>query len=203
MSSHQKSLSHLSKNDPVLARVIRLVKVKPLKPRKNHFQSLATSIVNQQLSGKAAKTILARFEALFKGSGFPKLGQVLKITNAKMRDAGLSLQKISYIKGLAEAVNRGEIDCRKLIKLSDEEIIIQLTKIKGIGRWTAEMFLMFSLGRPDVFSHGDLGLRNAIKKLYNFKPHPKHKKLQKLLQAWHPYKTSASRHLWASLKLKD
>jgi len=199
-NSHKKSLLHLSKVDPIMAGVIKRAKVEPLRPRKNHFESLVVAIINQQLSGKAADTIEKRFRSLF-GGKFPKPAQVLKLSDVKLRRAGLSFQKISYIKNIARAVERGSLDFRKMKNLDDEEIIVSLTKIKGIGRWTAEMFLMFSLARPNVFSLGDLGLRNGLKKMYKIDAKRHHKKLQKLLDLWHPHKTTASRHLWVSLRL--
>jgi DNA-3-methyladenine glycosylase II len=216
MLSHQQSLRQLAKADPVMAAVIKRAKLKPLKGRKNHFESLAVAIINQQLSGKAAATIEKRFRDLFggpfgnnrgrseqrrRGGKFPKPGEVLKKPNKTLRACGLSSAKISYIKNLARAVERGSVDFKKFAKMEDEDIIENLITIKGIGRWTAEMFLMFSLTRPNVFSLGDLGLRNGLKKLYNLDAKRHHRKLKKLLDLWHPHKTLASRHLWASLRL--
>ncbi len=201
MRLHQQSLSHLAKADKILSKVIKQAKLKPIRPQRDHFYSLARSIVGQQLSGKAADTIFHRFVNLF-GGKFPRPRQILKMPDKKLRGAGLSFQKISYIKSLAGAVERGDLDFKKIKKMADEEVISELTKIKGIGRWTAEMFLMFSLARPNVFSAGDLGLRNGLKKLYNIdiKRHPR--RLKKLLETWHPHKTLASRHLWASIDLE-
>ena len=116
-----------------------------------------------------------------------------------MRRAGLSKAKVIYIKNLARAVQQDNLDFKKFARMSDEEIISALTEIKGIGRWTAEMFLIFSLCRPNVFSHGDLGLKNALKKLYNIDSKLHTRKLKKLLDSWEPHKSLASRHLWASL----
>lgn len=203
MISHKQSLAHLSNADPVMAGIIRRVKIKLLKPRTDHFYSLVRAIVNQQLSGKAADTILDRFVTLFPGKKFPAPDDILKMSNKKLRSAGLSFQKISYIKNLSSAVKNGQLNFSKLKKMDDEEIIIALTEIKGIGRWTAEMFLMFSLNRPNVFSVGDLGLRNGLKKLYKLDAKRHHRKLEKLLSLWHPHKTLASRHLWASLEFGD
>ncbi|HYV33775.1 MAG TPA: DNA-3-methyladenine glycosylase 2 family protein [Candidatus Limnocylindria bacterium] len=190
---------HLKKADKVLAKIIARINLKERKAHKRYFESLVVAIINQQLSGKAADTIQKRFVALFKGKNFPKPDLVLKKPNKVLRSAGLSFQKISYIKSLAKLVVKGQIDFNKFKKLSDEEIIIVLTKVKGIGRWTAEMFLMFCLGRPDVFSHGDLGLKNAVQKWYklDMKKHPK--KYHKLVQGWSPHRTITARYLWASL----
>jgi DNA-3-methyladenine glycosylase II len=200
MYEHKKALSHLSRRDPILRTVIKLAQLQELKASKNYFQSLARAIVGQQLSTKAAATIWQRFLDLF-GGKMPSAEQILKINASKMRKAGLSFQKISYIKNLSLAVNSGDLNFKKLIKSEDEQVVEALIKIKGVGRWTAEMFLMFSMGRPNVFSLGDLGLRNGVKKLYNIDAVKQAKKMQKLLDLWHPYKTFASRHVWASLKM--
>jgi DNA-3-methyladenine glycosylase II len=193
---------HLKKADKILAKIIAKVKLKERKSHKRYFESLCVAIINQQLSTKAARTIEKKFVALFPGEKFPKPTQVLRKSDAKLRSAGLSFQKISYIKSLAKLIERGSIDFKKFKKMSDEEIIIALTKVKGIGRWTAEMFLMSCLVRPDVFSHGDLGLKNAIKKWYKLdqKLHPK--KYHRLVESWSPHRTTAARYLWVSLNLK-
>ncbi|MDE2312014.1 MAG: DNA-3-methyladenine glycosylase 2 family protein [Patescibacteria group bacterium] len=200
MHSYRQAIKYLAKVDPVMADVIKRAKIKPLRPAKDPFESLVVSIINQQLSGKAADTIENRFRLLF-GGRFPKPAQVLKTSDKKLRACGLSFGKISYIKNLAEAVTRGKLDFKKFGHMDDEQIIEQLVKVKGIGRWTAEMFLMFSLGRPNVFSIGDLGLRNGLKKLYRLDAKRHKRKLRRLLDLWHPHKTTASRHLWASLRL--
>jgi DNA-3-methyladenine glycosylase II len=161
------------KKDPILYKIITRVKLKQRKAHKRYFESLVVAIINQQLSGKAARTIEKRFVAIF--GKFPKPEQVLTKRDSVLRRAGLSFQKISYIKSLAKLVAKRNIDFKKFGKMADEDIIAKLIEVKGIGRWTAEMFLMSCLGRPDVFSHGDLGLKNAIKKWYKLeiKLHPK------------------------------
>ena len=198
----KSSQKHLQKVDPVLKKIIKKITLKEHKPHKRYFESLCVAIINQQLSGKVAATIEKRFIALFPGIKFPSPRQVLRKSDAKLRLAGLSFQKTGYIKSLAKLVERGEIDFVKFKKMGDEEIISLLTQVKGIGRWTAEMFLMFCLARPDVFSHGDLGLRNAIKKWYKLemKLHPK--KYHRLVESWSPYRTAAARYLWASQELR-
>jgi DNA-3-methyladenine glycosylase II len=185
--------------DLVLKKIIARVRLKERKPHKRYFESLSVAIINQQLSGKAAATIEKRFIALFPGEKFPKPEQVLKKSNAKLRSSGLSLPKIGYIKSLAKLVAKGDIKFGKFFKMSDEEIISSLIQVKGIGRWTAEMFLMFCLGRPDVFSHGDLGLKNAIKKWYKLDVKTHAKKYHRLVESWSPHRTTAARYLWASL----
>lgn len=198
---------HLTLVDPILGAAISQIKLKDVKSRRtNHFRSLVESIVSQQLSVKASDTIFGRFVELFgmKASGkfFPTPEQILKMPDAKLRKVGLSGSKVKYIKDLAQKVHKKEVQLNRLHRMSDEEVIEHLVQVKGIGRWTGEMFLMFSLTRPDIFSHGDLGLRNAIKKLYKFRKPPSTKQIEKIVSKWSPHKTLASRYLWKSLELK-
>jgi DNA-3-methyladenine glycosylase II len=183
---------YFKKNDPILYAALQKIKdTKDLGPRrtKDYFLDLCEAIINQQLSDKAAATIFSRFSKLFFGKITPSL--VLKIPDKKMRAVGTSWSKVAFLKSLATAVVGKTIDLNQLHKLTDEEVVKELTKIKGIGPWTAEMFLMFSLGRPDVFSPGDVGLKRAIGKLYGNKCDPSH---------WSPYRTYACRILWRSLE---
>jgi DNA-3-methyladenine glycosylase II len=200
--SHGRGILHLKKNDPILKVAIEGIKLRELSRRGEHFEALVVAIVNQQLSGKAADTIFKRFVALFPRSPhakFPTPKRVLKMPARKMRKAGLSKMKASFIKDLAKKVLDGTVDFKKMPKWTDDEVIEHLTRVKGIGRWTAEMFLMFSLGREDVFSYGDLGLRNAMRKLYKLRKHPTPKQAEKISAKWKPYRSLASRYLWASL----
>ena len=197
-----KAQQHLKNADKTLAKIIAQVQLKERKSHKRYFESLCVAIINQQLSTKAARTIEKRFVALFKGAKFPKPEQVLRKSDKTLRSAGLSFQKISYIKSLAKLIKQGSIDFKKFKKMSDEEIITALTEVKGIGRWTAEMFLMSCLVRPDVFSHGDLGLKNAIKKWYKLDQKLHSKKYHRLVESWSPHRAIAARYLWASLNLK-
>lgn len=153
-------------SDPVMAKIIKENTLDPISPSLGLFRDIVETILGQQLSGKAANTIIKRFVALFPEQDFPTPDEVLKMPDEKIREAGTSWAKIKYIKNFCQAIVSGELVLEEIIKLSDEEIIVQLTKIKGIGRWTAEMVLIFSLSRPDVFSLGDLGLRSAIAKHY-------------------------------------
>jgi 3-methyladenine DNA glycosylase/8-oxoguanine DNA glycosylase len=133
---------------------------------------------------------------------FPTPEEVLKMPTAKLRKVGLSAMKVSFIRDLATKIIDGTVDFRKMRKWTDEEVIEHLTRVKGIGRWTAEMFLMFSLGRDDVFSYGDLGLRNAMQKLYKLRKHPSPARAAKISENWKPYRTLASRYLWKSLEIE-
>ncbi len=197
----KSALQHLKSKDKTLALIIKKIKLEDRKPHKRYFESLCAAIINQQLSTKAADTIEKRFVALF-GKKFPKPEEVLKKSDKVLRTAGLSFQKISYIKSLAKLVVNKKINFHEFKSLDDETIITNLTEVKGIGRWTAEMFLMFCLNRPDVFSHGDLGLKNAIKKWYKLEQDRHPKKYKMLVESWQPYRTLAARYLWASLDNK-
>lgn len=181
-----KTLEHLKKADPVLYEVaLKIKNIEEITPSKNYFESLCESIVSQQLSIKAADTIWNRAKAKI-GAITPK--NVLRVPDQELRDCGLSWAKIKYIKDLASR----DLDFSKIDQMADEEVIKHLTQVKGIGPWTAEMFLIFTLGRPDVFSAGDLGLKNAIKKIYKTSPD---------VSVWSPYRSYASRILWKSLEL--
>ena len=199
----KKVIEHFKKVDSALHAVIEKIKTLEQWHRRHHedyFTELCGNIIGQQLSGKAADTIYARFEKIFtKKKITPE--NVLKIPEQKLRDVGMSWSKVKYVKDLADKVMKAELKLSELDKLTDELVIKELTKVKGIGPWTAEMFLMFTLGREDVFSHGDLGLRNAIKKLYKFKKEPTKKQIEKIVKRWKPYRTYASRILWKSLEL--
>ncbi len=199
----QDPMKYLIKADPILAAVIKRIPIPQSKHRRaNYFRSLVEAIISQQLSNKAADTIILRFRKLYKGVPFPRPEQVLLMSDETIRGAGLSYSKICYIKEIAQTIVSGSLNFRRLRLKQDEEIISELTKIKGVGRWTAEMFLIFTLERPDIYSHGDLGLRNAIIKLYKFKNPPTVKQVEKIIAKWSPYKSLASRYLWRSLDLK-
>ena len=161
------------------------------------YEELVESIIGQQLSGKAADTIFKRFLALFKNSKFPTPEELLKTDNEKLRSAGMSYSKASYVKNIAQAFKNKDLTIEKIEKLNDEEVKKELTKIKGIGNWTAEMTLIFTLNRPDIFSLGDAGLRRAIKNLYNI---DKEKDILKLSETWKPNRSIACWYLWRSLE---
>ena len=197
--SRVKKIEYIKKSDPILAAAIDGTKLRALSKRKDHFRSLVEAIVNQQLSGRAADTILERFVALFPRKEFPSPDDVVKMPTAKMRKAGLSKMKVNFLKDLAKKVLDGTVNLKEIGLWSDEEVIEHLTRVKGIGPWTAEMFLMFSLGREDIFSYGDLGLKNAIKKIYKLKKHPTVAQAKRIADRWRPYRSLGSRYLWATL----
>jgi DNA-3-methyladenine glycosylase II len=180
----------------VMASIIATVG--PFKPSYHEptFRALARSIVFQQLAGAAARTIFNRLEAACHGEVTP--AAILKLSDAQLRAVGLSKQKLSYIRSLAELTQSGEIDFEKLPAMSDEDIIEHLTRVKGIGRWTAQMFLMFALRREDVMPHVDFGINSAIKKHYRKrKLKPPH--IDKIAKSWQPYRSIACWYLWRSL----
>ena len=185
--------------DPVLNKLVKKYGApEDLKDRSEFlYEELVESIIGQQLSGKAADTIFKRFLALYKNSEFPKPEVLLKTDVEKLRSAGMSYSKASYIKNIAQAFKDKQLNVKKLEKMSDEEIKKELTKIKGIGNWTAEMTLIFTLQREDVFSLGDAGLRRAIKNLYKI---DKEKDILKLAEKWKPKRSYACWYLWRSLE---
>lgn len=163
----------------------------------DYFSDLVESIVGQQLSGKAAESIFKRVK---KELGRVTPLKIIKISDKKLRACGLSWAKIKYLKDLSHNVDRGELEIEKLSNLTNEKIIEELTKVKGIGRWTAEMFLMFSLGRPDVFPVDDLGIRKGMRKLVGLNLQPE--KMISFSKRWKPYRTVASWYIWRSLENK-
>jgi len=193
----KKALKHLQK-DPILKKVIAEHEFPSLPDKYDLFQDIIESVIGQQLSTKAAATIRDRFVKLFDSQVFPTPKQVLQVDVEKVRAAGLSYSKIKYIKGFAQEVMHKRLDLEQLKQAEDEIVIEELIKIKGIGRWTAEMILMFSLKRPDVFSMGDLGLRNAVAQLYKI-DRDDFRKIEKITLRWKPYRTLASRYLWKTL----
>ncbi len=194
---YKKALSHFKKTDPTIHKAGLEIEIITLTIHPDPFLRLTRTIVGQQLSVKAAQTIFSRFEKLFEKNINP--GELLKIPEIKLREAGMSFQKIKYLKDLAQKTLLNEINLHELKNKQNEEVIAELIKVKGIGNWSAEMFLMFSLGREDVFSYGDLGLQNAIKKLYKLRNKPTEKQMEKLTKKWAPYRTYAAMILWRSL----
>lgn len=197
---HKKAIDHLRKVDTVLATVIDTVGKCSLVPRTEgtHFDYVARSIVYQQLSGKAAATIHGRFLALLDESK-PAPAQILTIAEPQLRKVGLSGQKAKYIRSVAEQSHSGELAIEMLHELSDEEIISALTHVKGIGVWTAQMFLMFRLGRPDVLPIGDLGIQKGVQRAYGLRKLPKPEKVRKIGKKWAPYRTVGSWYMWRLL----
>ncbi len=198
---HDAAVEHLTRVDPTLARLIARVGACRFATRDEgtHFDTVVRSIVFQQLSGHAARTIYGRVLALAGGAP-PTAAQLLAIRDETLRAAGLSRQKLAYMKDLARKVEAGEVPIEALHELSDADVIEVLTRVKGIGVWTAQMFLMFRLGRPDVFPDLDLGIRKAIRYAYGLRAMPSAARLRKLRALWSPYCTVACWYLWRSLE---
>jgi len=196
----KKAANHLSKNDAILSEVIKNAPLPSFVPHKNYYQELVESIISQQLSVKAAATILKRFRELF-STDFPTPEKILATDIETMRGVGLSRQKASYIHDLATRVLEGSIQFAHLDSLTNQEIIDELTKIKGVGVWTVHMFLLFCMGRLDVLPTGDLGIKNSMRKLYDLpeKPTPEDMEMIAINNNWHPYESVASWYMWHSL----
>ena len=192
---HKKSIAIL-KRDPRFARLIKKYGLPDREPRKNPFQSLVRSIVYQQLSGKAAATILGRFQKLFPGRRFPTPKKVIALPMKKLRSAGLSSQKSIYIKDLAKKFADGTIKASRLHRMTNTEVIEHLVRVKGIGVWTTHMFLIATLGRPDILPTGDLGIRKGFQVVYNLKNLPDHATMERLAKPWREHASVAAWYLW-------
>ena len=212
----KKAVSHLKNCDPVMAEIIaRVGPPRPLR-RPATFWAMARSIVFQQLAGAAARTIFERLERSCaaalgvsvtahgipadEGAAVVTPGAILKLTEEQMRACGLSRQKLSYIRDLAAKAQSGEVDFTRLPQMSDEDVIEHLTRVKGIGVWSAQMFLMFALDRGDVMPTADLGLNTAIRLAYRKRKIPKPVQILKLSEPWRPYRTLACWYLWRWLE---
>ena len=190
--------TQLKKNDPQMREIIRRVGPFTLRPKSNHFQMLANSIISQQISVAAAQTISERLlERL--GRGGLTATAISKLDLDQLREVGISRQKGTYLLDLVQHVEAGDLNLKSLARKSDDVIVEQLTVVKGIGVWTAQMFLIFSLGRLDVLPVGDYGIRKAIQQEYELAELPSPKEIERLAQPWRPYATIASWYLWQSL----
>ncbi len=196
----RKAINHLKNCDPVLRDIIERVGAFRMEFGPPEFHSLAESILYQQLNGRAAETIFNRFTAL---AGDPLTPEgILQLTDEQLRSVGLSKQKSSYLRDLATKTASGLLDFSRLSDMPDHEVIEHLTQVKGIGTWTAQMFLMFTLRRPDVLPTGDYGVQAAIKKHYRKRKLPKPKDMEKIARPWAPYRSIACWYLWRSLDSK-
>lgn len=196
----EKAVKFLKK-DPKLAKIISQVGRYEISLVKNPYRSLIDAIITQQLSGAAADSISKKFQKLY--HRYPKPIDVINTSDSKLRSTGLSKMKVTYIKDLSEKIESKELRIRSLKDKSDEEAISHLTQVKGIGRWTAEMFLIFSLGRLDVLPVGDLGLKKGIQRLYCMPDLPKKEQIENIAESWRPYRTVATWYIWKSLNQFD
>ena len=198
--NHRKAVHHLKKSDPVLGALIERIGPCRIQFGEPTFHALAESILYQQLNGKAAATIFDRFTAAVGDPLTPK--GILKLTDAEMRAIGLSRQKTSYLRDLSEKTHAGLLEFERMPQMTEEEVIAHLTQVKGIGVWTAHMFLMFTLRRPDILPTGDYGIQAAIKKHYKKRKWPKPAVMEKIAKSWAPHRSIACWYLWRSLDIK-
>jgi len=193
-----EAINHLSGVDPKLAAVIARAGPCTLKPGGDCFIALCRAIIAQQISGVVAKVITNRFKKLFPRSR-PTPKHLVTLTDEQLRSAGLSRQKLSYLRDLAAHFADGKIPTRRFSKMTDEEIIDSLIPIKGIGRWTAEMFLIFVLNRPDLLPVDDLGVRKGFQKVYGLRTEPKAAKMIQIAEKWRPWRTVGSWYMWRGM----
>ena len=195
---------YLMRRDPILGQAIKRIGACGMadRQRADHLTALVSAIVSQQLSTKAAATIFGRVVALFPGGHIPSAAAIAAHSDDVLRSVGLSGQKVGYLRDLAARIGDGRLVLDALDTLPDEDVIARLVEVKGFGRWTAEMFLMFRLHRPDVLPGGDLGIVVAIQRLYRLRKRPDAKRVLKIGEAWRPYRSVASWYLWQSLRLE-
>lgn len=198
-SNTGKALAHLKNADPVMRRVIEQVGAYSLKPKGGRFELLVRSILSQQISVAAARTIRRRLVTALPGKRISANG-IATLDDDQLQQIGISRQKRGYIRDLTQHVLNGTLNFRRLSRLPDGEVITELIQVKGIGVWTAQMFLIFGLGRSDIFPPDDLGIQNAIHALYSSKTRRKRQQLEDLAAVWAPYRSVASWYLWRSLE---
>jgi DNA-3-methyladenine glycosylase II len=195
--SMKEAIEHLRGNDPILGAIIERVGEYAMVYRPPEFESLVRSIVYQQLSGRVASVIFGRLAAATGNALTPE--RILKLRPSRMRTLGLSSAKTAYIRDLARHTRDGKLVFEALPALADDDVIEHLTQVKGIGTWTAHMFLMFALRRPDILPVGDLGIRSAMRKAYGLNALPAPAEMQAIAQSWRPWSSVASWYLWRSL----
>ncbi len=204
----RRAIRHLQQADPVMAGIIERIGPFKMRYREPSFDAMARSIVFQQLHGKAAATIFERVRCACLNGSVPSgdgltPASILALSETQLRTCGLSRQKLSYLRDLAQRTTSGEIDFSRLPEMSDEDVIEHLTRVKGIGVWSAQMFLMFALRRPNVMPTADYGINAAIKKAYRKRQMPKPRQILKISQPWNPYRSVACWYLWRYAELKD
>lgn len=197
----ERGVKHLRKSDPIMREVIRRAGPFAMKLKRDRFQALVYSILGQQISGKAAAAVRQKLEDLARPEGLTP-SRLSSFSLDELRSAGLSRQKASYILDLAQRVDEGTLSLERLARRPDDAVIESLIEVKGIGVWTAHMFLIFSLGRLDVLPHGDYGVRSAIQKLYNLEDLPDRDTCHRIAEPWRPYASIASWYCWRSLEFQ-
>ncbi len=201
-----EAMEHLKNADPILGKIIEKVgrpEIHQNLGKGDTFEYLARVIIFQQLSGKAASTIERRFIELFPDSPYPTPDNILSSTDEYLRSAGISRQKQGYLRDLSLRAKEGLPTMAEMIEMEDEIIVESLTRVKGIGRWTVHMLMMFKLGRPDILPVDDLGVRNGIKKLYKMESAPTIKQMEQVAACWSPYRSIGSCYMWDVLELTE
>lgn len=203
-TDYPKAIRLIARRDPTLGAIIRTIGPcgLPGRQRGDHLTAFISAIVSQQLSTKAAATIFRRFVELFPGGAITDAATIASFEDGALRGVGLSGQKVGYLRDLCARLQDGRLRLEELDALPDEQVVVRLTEVKGFGRWTAEMFLMFRLLRPDVLPVGDLGIVNAIQRVYKLRKRPDAKRMLAIGEAWRPYRTVACWYLWQSLRLE-
>ena len=196
----QRAASHLSKSDPVLKEVIAKLGVQSPRKGRAGFEGIATAIVYQQISGAAGNAIVRRLNESAGTRGFPPAPWFVSASDERLRGCGLSPQKLAYLRDLSSRVTKGSLDFGRLPRLGDEEVIEALTEVHGVGRWTAEMYLIFALRRPDVLPVDDLGVQKGAAHVYAYRSLPSRRTILRLGARWRPYRSFATHYLWQSLQ---
>jgi len=198
---YAEARAYLSAADPVLARIIAQVPPVQANAHEDIYLALLRAIVSQQISTKAAAAIWRKVEGLFLPDGYPEPSVLVAMSDEELRAAGLSYQKAGYLRAIAEFALRDQLDHAHLSQLSEEDFTKHLTQIRGVGRWTAQMIQMFALDQPDVFSEGDLGVQNAMRKHYGLEETGRAllRRMSEIAETWRPYRSVACKYLWRSL----
>ncbi|MBC6989306.1 DNA-3-methyladenine glycosylase family protein [Hymenobacter sp. BT491] len=201
MPANSSALQHLRQADPILAALIdRGLPIRP-SAHEDIYLALLKAIVSQQISTKAAAAIWRKVEGLFPPDGYPEPAAVVALSDEELRAAGISKQKAGYLRAIADFAQQDQLDYQHITNLDEDALTRHLTSIKGVGRWTAQMIQMFALEQPDVFSEGDLGIQNAMRRHYNLEETGKalHKRMIEIAESWRPYRSLACKYLWQSL----
>ena len=203
-SNYRTAVRHLKAADPVMRRVVERVGPCRLDPeqRPDVFHALVRAIIHQQLNGSAAGSIYRKFKGLYPGKRFPTAADIAATGDAEIRGAGISPQKLSYLRDLSAKMENGTLALPTLKRLDDEAVIEHLTQVRGVGRWTAEMVLMFTLGRPDILPVDDYGFRRAVQIEYGMRALPKPDRLRKLAEPWRPHRSVGTWYMWQSLAVE-
>jgi DNA-3-methyladenine glycosylase II len=194
--SVEEAAARIGRRDPEFGRILEAVDPFELRGQRPYFWFLCRAILAQQVSTAAARAITERFRELYADDRFPRPESVRETATARLRSAGVSRQKADYLRGLGEAFAEGELSGVRFSRLDDDEVIRRLTTVKGVGRWTAEMFLIFCLRRPDIFPVGDLGIQKGMDRFFEVGASPA---MRKRAEPWRPYRTAASLYLWRAL----